>query len=562
MPIAYVPYFWHPDPTVKRATGFLRPEFFSNSRIGTGVNIPYYWALAPNYDLTVGVAPMTRQIGPLVTGEFRHRTVNGAYHIRAAGIFQQDKEAFIDQGQKTPGFRDFRGSIETQGEFWINSRWKWGWDGTLLTDRFFPSDYSIAGHGLDAERISQLYLTGQGDRSHFDVRGMAFTGLSRLDQRRPTSVHPSGRRLLLYPRPAGPRRRTRLPHEFHQPDAATGGFRAYYASRGRQCESPRRRRPELRHHQIRLQSGRHQLLLARILRRLHALQRGVELAPHDDQQLRHGVQALHACARGFRDAQRRQHLRPSSVQPRATPTRAAKNLARAMPTAGMEVRWPFISVHSWGTQVFEPIGQIVVRPNETQIGRFPNEDAQSLVFDDTNLFAIDKYSGYDRVEGGTRANVGVQYTANIHRYGTVNALFGQSYNLAGKNSFAHSGQFDGTGQRPGTVCNRASRTTSPTMSRASITSRTGTLSYAARFRFDKDNFDVHRLELESRMSLREAPARNDLCPLRRTAVDRLHRQAPGHLSDRGIQTARKLERFRRGPLRSRPRQVRPRHGRR
>ena len=88
-------------------TGFLRPEFFSNSRIGTGVNIPYYWALAPNYDLTVGVAPMTRQIGPLVTGEFRHRTVNGAYHIRAAGIFQQDKEAFIDQGQKTPGVSRF-----------------------------------------------------------------------------------------------------------------------------------------------------------------------------------------------------------------------------------------------------------------------------------------------------------------------------------------------------------------------------------------------------------------------------------------------------------------------
>src|SRR5690606_7579890 len=80
---------------------------------------------------------------------------------------------------------------------------------------------------------------------------------------------------------------------------------------------------------------------------------------------------------------------------------------------------------------------------------FPNEDAQSLVFDDTNLFAIDKYSGYDRVEGGTRANLGVQYTANIHRYGMVNMLFGQSYHLAGKNSYAYSGVTDMTGDQTG-----------------------------------------------------------------------------------------------------------------
>ena len=171
-----------------------------------------------------------------------------------------------------------------------------------------------------------------------------------------------------------------------------------------------------------------------------------------------------------------------------------------MPTAGMEVRWPFISVHSWGTQVFEPIGQVIVRPNETEIGRFPNEDAQSLVFDDTNLFAIDKYSGYDRVEGGTRANVGVQYTANIHRYGTVNALFGQSYHLAGKNSFAHSGQFDGTGQETGYGLQSGLENDVSDYVARIYYQPNRTLSYAARFRFDENNFDVHRLELESRMS--------------------------------------------------------------
>ncbi len=68
-------------------------------------------------------------------------------------------------------------------------------------------------------------------------------------------------------------------------------------------------------------------------------------------------------------------------------------LARAMPAVGVEYRYPFVDVQPWGTQTVEPIAQVILRPNETDIGKFPNEDAQSLVFNDTNLFSIDKYSG-------------------------------------------------------------------------------------------------------------------------------------------------------------------------
>ena len=80
-----------------------------------------------------------------------------------------------------------------------------------------------------------------------------------------------------------------------------------------------------------------------------------------------------------------------------------------------------------------------MRPNEQQIGRWPTEDAQSLVFDDSNLFRVDKFSGWDRVEGGGRANYGLQYTAQFNRAGSINALFGQSYSLFGQNSFAFGG---------------------------------------------------------------------------------------------------------------------------
>ena len=107
-----------------------------------------------------------------------------------------------------------------------------------------------------------------------------------------------------------------------------------------------------------------------------------------------------------------------------------------MPDVGVEYRYPFVDVEPWGTQTIEPIAQLVLRPNETQIGKFPNEDAQSVVFSDANLFSIDKFSGWDRVEGGGRLNAGFQYTAQVNKAGSFNVLFGQSYQLYGLNSYS------------------------------------------------------------------------------------------------------------------------------
>ena len=109
---------------------------------------------------------------------------------------------------------------------------------------------------------------------------------------------------------------------------------------------------------------------------------------------------------------------------------------RVMPTVGLEYRYPFINVQPWGTTTIEPIVQVIARPNEPHAGKLPNEDAQSMTFDTTNLFSVDKFSGYDREEGGGRANVGVQTTTQFDRGGSVTAVFGQSYQLFGLNSFA------------------------------------------------------------------------------------------------------------------------------
>ena len=86
--------------------------------------------------------------------------------------------------------------------------------------------------------------------------------------------------------------------------------------------------------------------------------------------------------------------------------------------------------------VIEPIAQVIARPNGQPANTMVNLDAQSLVFDDSNLFEWNKYSGYDRFETGVRANYGAQFTLDMNKNGYVSAVFGQSAQLAGINSYA------------------------------------------------------------------------------------------------------------------------------
>jgi LPS-assembly protein len=164
---------------------------------------------------------------------------------------------------------------------------------------------------------------------------------------------------------------------------------------------------------------------------------------------------------------------------------------RMMPTVGLEYRYPFINVQPWGTTTLEPIAQVIVRPNESYAGKLPNEDAQSLVFDTSNLFNVDKFSGYDRVEGGGRANVGVQATTQFDRGGSVKVLFGQSYQLFGMNSFAVA-DVTNTGVDSGLATPKSDYVGSVSYS------PNRTYTFSVRSRFDEATFNVQRFEAEAR----------------------------------------------------------------
>ena len=52
LPVFYFPKFFHPDPTVKRQSGFLKPELNSSKILGSSISLPYFKAISENKDFT------------------------------------------------------------------------------------------------------------------------------------------------------------------------------------------------------------------------------------------------------------------------------------------------------------------------------------------------------------------------------------------------------------------------------------------------------------------------------------------------------------------------------
>ncbi len=76
IPIFYFPKFFHPDPTVKRQSGFLTPFFTSSNIVGAGFATPYFWAIDNDKDLTFTPNTYNRENG-LFLGEYRQAFENG-----------------------------------------------------------------------------------------------------------------------------------------------------------------------------------------------------------------------------------------------------------------------------------------------------------------------------------------------------------------------------------------------------------------------------------------------------------------------------------------------------
>jgi LPS-assembly protein len=400
-PIAYIPVLEVPDHTVKRKTGFLFPQFRYEQKLGFGVTTPYYIAIAPDMDATLYPTALTNQ-GFLMEAEFRKRFHSGMVTLHAAGIKQMNPDDFT---AGTSDRRDgVRGMVGTTGQFRINPRWTFGWNAMLQNDNNFSRTYSVRGFKADTY-VNQGYLSGLSRRNSFDLRAFYFD-VQDAD-----------------PNDAAERRQAiaqTLDHEYIVPQPVLGGELSIttnitnvdrdltdsYTVNGRD--------------RFRGLEGSTTRLTSEVeWKRQFIMPGGLVLTPL-------------LAARG--DAHRLD-MRPPGAGYAGT-FESADSATRTMLTAGLEARYPILATMDTSTHLFEPMAQIYMRPDEDLGGGLPNEDAQSFVFDATNLFERDKFSGFDRVEGGTRANIGLRYTGTFDNGVRLRSIVGQSYHLGGVNSFA------------------------------------------------------------------------------------------------------------------------------
>jgi len=108
---------------------------------------------------------------------------------------------------------------------------------------------------------------------------------------------------------------------------------------------------------------------------------------------------------------------------------------RLLPKAGVEVSMPFVGSNDFGQHIVTPIAQIIAAGDETNRDQFGKEDSISINFDDTSLFLHDRNTGLDQYEAGTRVNMGVLYTFLDPAGGFARVSLGESFHVAGENSF-------------------------------------------------------------------------------------------------------------------------------
>jgi LPS-assembly protein len=380
-----LPYWQQADPTVKRRSGWLIPTVKAGGVYGVGVTTPYFWALDPSYDLTFTPLITSRQ-GLAGDVEWRHRLKSGYYNVQGFGVRQLNPLA-------PPDDQTWRGAVKTRGDFAINQDWNWGWQGTFASDRNFLDRYDYD-YSLIAE--NNIHATGLWDRTYVSAQALNFGTLDDAVNQDflPTALpYITGEQII--------------------PDLAMGGDLKFNWS-------------------------------------VYSIHRNIANTPFTD--VNHGTDQTRATNTvewktqlisdgGFvvsPFAKLRTDLYIDSNLPDPTVVgglRSDETTTRVLPTAGVDMRYPLIASYDSGQSIVSPVFQLISASDETDTNKIGNEDAVTLNLDSTSLFLTDRFTGLDRFEGGTRANLGLTYSFLGNEGNYIRASVGESFHIAGQNSF-------------------------------------------------------------------------------------------------------------------------------
>jgi LPS-assembly protein len=383
VPVLYTPFFSHPDPQTPRASGFLFPTFGYTRFLGAFAAIPYFWAIDDHQDLLATVTQGT-QVLPNLDLLYRRRFNNGEVNLQGSiGYFERDTLRRLELYGQTQDER-VGGHVAARGLFHLTENWRVGFNINRASSEAYLRTYR-----LDVRRVlaSQVFAEGFWRTEHYArIDARSYQGLRTQDD-------------------------TRL-----LPVVAPNAFYEY---------APRQR--VLGGH-LTLDMGA--LALSRTIgshsQRLtgRMLWERPIFGPVGDVWTVRAQTDLRGYHAGGQE-------RSPTFRPDSNGTRGDANIRLAL-----DWRMPLVRpVGIWGQQIIEPRVQLVTGPSTGLQTRFPNEDSVDFEFTDANLFQLDRFTGRDRQEGGTRVDAALRAAWLFPNGGRVEALAGRSFRFQDTNLF-------------------------------------------------------------------------------------------------------------------------------
>lgn len=420
-PVAYTPYFRHPDPTVKRKSGFLFPKIGSSSDFGTVIETPYFWAISDHEDATIRPIVMTSE-APVLALQYRKRQLNGEIELDSSITDNSDGGFSTETGE-----HGIRGHIDGKARFNINRTWRWGIDAQRASDDTYMRRY---GFGSLPSLNSQLFVEGFRQDNYFSAKTLMFQGLQDTDDQ---DTSPIVLPLVDYNYAGRPGRfGGRFMFDFN--------FMALTRARGTDT-------------------------------------RRISLRPRWERVFQGPIGDLYR----FETAINTDLYHVNSLERSGDQEQYSGAAYRVFPYANVEWRLPMVKTQGSIRQVLEPIASITVAPNGGNSDKIPNEDSTDFEFDESNLFAVNRFSGLDRVEGGARLNYGLKWGVFGAEGGSTTAFIGQAYRPRTDSTF---------GSGSGLEDNLSDIIASMSMSPSSY------LKFLYRTRFSADNFSPNRNEVD------------------------------------------------------------------
>ena len=389
VPVLYLPYFAHPDPSSERRSGLLPPDFGTSSKLGVYYQQPYYWAISPSQDLTISPRVMAN-VNPLLEVQYRKRFWSGSV-IADASI--TDEQEFDSDGEKF-GEKELRGHIFAEGGFEIRPGWSWGFAVEQVSDDLYTRRYDIEGEnsdrGLYAGQprylLNQLYTQAQGQDWYFDSSLLTFEtnrdndSDARLPRALPLMY---GEKLLDYGK--------------YGTVAVSGstailerelGVDSYRASGGVEWNANR------------------------------ILPGGILVNPFAEG--RFDYYQLDDTASGVDE------------------------VSRSVATIGSRISYPLYRPGKYVDLIVEPEAMVAYGTSGANDPDIPIEDSLFYELDESSLFEANAASGYDTYEGGSKASVGTSITARWKNGMSISALGGRRWRDMSDPIFDVGSNLDGT----------------------------------------------------------------------------------------------------------------------